>query len=289
MTENMKTPESSPATNGTERTPPLNAREEWSEFLKTALIAVLLAMVIRTFLYEPFNIPSSSMKPTLEIGDYLFVYKPAYGYSKHSFPFGLAPFEDRIMAEGKFPERGDVVVFFNEKTNQDYIKRVIGLPGDRVQVTEGELYLNRKKVPREIVGLKKIREGGVDQVLTEYTQTLPEGAMFSIYEQSDRHQLDNTEEFLVPEGHYFMMGDNRDNSQDSRVTQAVGFVPYKNLVGRAAFIFFSTDGSASLAEVWKWPFAIRYSRIFDPIAPVRPPAEKAGASARNGEAHAATP
>ncbi len=291
MTENMKTqapsvPQNSPE-NNKEQTPPLNAREEWSEFMKTALIAVLLAMVIRTFLFEPFNIPSSSMKPTLEIGDYLFVYKPAYGFSKHSFPLGLAPVEDRIMADGKVPVRGDVVVFFNEKTNQDYIKRVIGLPGDRVQVTDGELYLNRKKVPREIVGLKKVHEGSIDQVLTEYTQTLPEGAMFSIYEESDNRPLDNTEEFLVPEGHYFMMGDNRDNSQDSRVLEAVGFVPYKNLVGRASFIFFSTDGSASLAEVWKWPFAIRYSRIFDPIAPVRPPESKKVAHA--GEAHAATP
>ena len=290
MTENMKTQDQAKEQTK-EHTPPLSAREEWSEFLKTALIAVLLAMVIRTFLYEPFNIPSSSMKPTLEIGDYLFVYKPAYGFSKHSFPLGIAPVEERIMADGKVPERGDVVVFFNEKTNQDYIKRVIGLPGDRVQVTDGELYLNRKKVPREIVGLKKVREGHIDQVLTEYTQTLPEGAMFSIYEESDNRPLDNTEEFLVPEGHYFMMGDNRDNSQDSRVMEAVGFVPYKNLVGRASFIFFSTDGSAGLAEVWKWPFAIRYSRIFDPIAPVRPPESKKESekTAHAGEAHAANP
>ncbi len=284
----MRTPPSAPQDHD-KNPPPLNAREEWAEFLKTAFIAVLLAMLIRTFLYEPFNIPSSSMKPTLEIGDYLFVYKPAYGFSKHSFPFGLAPIEGRMMAEDKLPQRGDVVVFFNAKTNQDYIKRVIGLPGDRVQVTDGELYLNRKKVTREIIGLKKVREGSIEQVLTEYTQTLPEGAMFSIYEESDNRPLDNTEEFLVPEGHYFMMGDNRDNSQDSRVMAAVGFVPYENLIGRASFIFFSTDGSASLAEVWKWPFAVRYDRIFDTIAPVRPPAGKATAKAMSMEAHAATP
>lgn len=268
--------------------PPLTAREEWSEFMKTALIAVVLAMLIRTFLYEPFHIPSSSMKPTLEIGDYLFVSKPAYGFSNHSFPLGLQLFEGRVMAKDRLPLRGDVVVFFNEKTKQDYIKRVIGLPGDRVQVKHGELYLNGEKVLREVVGLKKIREGYTDVVLTEYTQTLPEGAMFSIYEQSDRQPLDDTEEYHVPEGHYFMMGDNRDHSQDSRVLDAVGYVPFENIIGRASFIFFSTDGSASLAEVWKWPFAVRYGRIFDRIAPVRPPQEKT-AQKLTREAQAAKP
>ncbi|HEY0900926.1 MAG TPA: signal peptidase I [Micavibrio sp.] len=287
----MKTPEPiNPET--ADQPAPLNAREEWTEFMKTALIAVVLAMLIRTFLYEPFNIPSSSMKPTLEIGDYLFVSKPAYGFSKHSFPLGLGLFEGRVMADGKVPQRGDVVVFYNDKTGQDYIKRVIGLPGDRVQVNDGQLYLNRQKVPREIIGLKKVREGDFEQVLTEYTQTLPEGAMFSIYEESDSRPLDNTEEFLVPAGHYFMMGDNRDNSQDSRVQSAVGFVPYDNLIGRASFIFFSTDGSAGLAEVWKWPFAIRYGRIFDSIDPVRPPQTPASEKTTQGltrDAHAAAP
>lgn len=268
-----------------EKSPPLNAREEWAEFLKTAFIAVLLAMVIRTSLFEPFNIPSGSMKPTLEVGDYLFVYKPAYGYSRHSFPFSLAPIEGRVMNEGREPQRGDVVVFkLPSNTSIDYIKRVIGLPGDTIQVIDGRLYLNRKVVPRETIGLKEVEEGGATRVMNEYIQTLPEGAMFSIYEESDNGPLDNTEEFVVPPGHYFMMGDNRDNSQDSRVQNVVGYVPYENLVGRASFIFFSTNGSANLGEIWKWPGTIRYNRIFNTIAPVRPPKDSPVK-----ESHAATP
>lgn len=298
MTENMKKDAAAPESNP-EKAPPLNAREEWTEFLKTAFIAVILALVIRTFLYEPFNIPSSSMKPTLEIGDYLFVYKPAYGYSRYSFPFGMAPIEGRVMDEGKLPQRGDVVVFFNEHANVNFIKRVIGLPGDTIQVIDGQLYLNRKLVPRETVGLKEVEEGGQKTVLNQYIQTLPEGAMFNIYEESDNGPLDNTEEYVVPPEHYFMMGDNRDNSQDSRVQSAVGHVPLANIVGRASFIFFSTNGKAGLAEFWKWPWAIRYGRIFDDVEPIRPPAEEKKAEEKAREktsgtslvkdAHAATP
>lgn len=252
--------------------PPLNAREEWMDFLKTAFIAVLLALLIRTFFLEPFNIPSGSMKPTLEVGDYLFVHKPAYGYSRHSFPFSLAPIDGRLMAEGRTPQRGDVVVFkLPTNTRIDYIKRLIGMPGDAIQVIDGEVYLNRKKLPREPVGLKKINEGGMTRVVHEYIQTLPEGAMFHIYEEADNKPLDNTEEFVVPPGHYFMMGDNRDNSQDSRVLNMVGYVPVENFVGRASFIFFSTNGSASIGEIWKWPTTIRYGRLFQGIAPLRPP------------------
>lgn len=283
MNENMKTDNQSAATppvlpssplstpvvstDAEEHQIPMNAREEWTEFLKTAFIAVLLALVIRTFLFEPFNIPSGSMKPTLQVGDYLFVYKPAYGYSRHSFPLGLAPIEGRIMADNKEPRRGDIVVFLNEKTHQDYIKRIIGMPGDTVQVVDGQLYLNRKLVPREPVGLKKVEEG----TLMEYIQTLPDGTMFSIYEESDNEMLDSTEEFVVPPGHYFMMGDNRDNSQDSRVMNAVGYVPLENFIGRASFIFFSTNGYANIAEIWKWPWSIRYDRLFHSVTPVRPP------------------
>jgi len=220
---------------------PLNAKEEAAEFFKTALIAVVLAVIIRSILFEPFNIPSGSMKPTLLVGDYLFVQKQAYGYSRYSFPFGIAPIEGRIFE--KDPKRGDVVVF-KLPTNPriDYIKRLIGMPGDTVQVRRGRLYLNGEEVEREAVGYKKFDDEYLGEVtMMEYIQTLPDGTMFSIFEESDDEPLDNTPIFTVPEGHYFFMGDNRDNSQDSRVSHAVGFVPLENFVGRADFIFFSTN------------------------------------------------
>ena len=254
---------------------PLTAREEWSEFFKTALIAVILAMIIRTFLYEPFNIPSGSMKPTLEIGDYLFVYKPAYGYSRHSFPFGMAPIEGRVWTRGKMPQRGDVIVFkLPTNPRVDYIKRIVALPGETVQVMDGRLYINRILVPRVMIGLKRIQEKiGIYTTITEYEETLPGGIKHRIYEEDDAMNLDNTKEFLVPEKHYFVMGDNRDNSQDSRVQALVGYVPVENIVGKADFLFFSTNGSANLVEFWKWPKTIRYKRLFMDIKPTRPAQE----------------
>lgn len=254
--------------------PPLNAREEWFEFLKTAAVAIVLALMIRTFFLEPFNIPSGSMKPTLEVGDYLFVYKPAYGFSRYSFPFGLAPIEERIWTRGHMPERGDVIVFkLPTNPSIDYIKRIVALPGETVQVKGGILYINRRAVRREPVGLRRIEEEGIPATVMEYIETLPGDVMHHIYEESDSRPLDNTQEFTVPEGHYFAMGDNRDNSQDSRVQNLVGFIPFRNIVGRASFIFFSTNGSAHAFEVWKWPWTVRYSRLFRGIEPVRPPAE----------------
>ena len=246
---------------------------EMGEFFKTAIIAILMASAIRTFLYEPFNIPSGSMLPTLEVGDYLFVSKPAYGYSRYSFPFGLASFKGRHFEEK--PKRGDVVVFkLPSNTSVDFIKRLVGLPGDVIQVRRGRLYINRKLVEREPVGLHNSKGPyGQHTAMMEYIETLPGGIMHRIYEESDNGELDNTEEFTVPEGHYFMMGDNRDNSQDSRVTSLVGFVPFDNLVGRADILFFSIDESASLFQPWKWPMDIRYSRILDRIGPVRPDKE----------------
>lgn len=239
-------------------------------FFKTAFVAILLAIVIRTFLFEPFNIPSGSMKPTLLVGDYLFVNKFTYGYSKHSFPFSMAPFEGRQF--GGELQRGDIVVFkLPTNTRIDYIKRVIGLPGDRIQVIDGRLYINRERVEREVVGLKRVAEGyGEPVTMMEYIETLPGGTIHSIYEESDDEDLDNTNEYLVPEGHYFMMGDNRDNSQDSRVTSLVGYVPYDNIVGRAQFLFFSIDAmEASWLKPWTWPGAIRWERIFDDLTPIR--------------------
>jgi signal peptidase I len=249
---------------------PMGARGEMGEFFKTAIIAVLLALTIRTFLYEPFNIPSGSMMPTLEIGDYLFVSKPAYGYSKYSFPFGIVNYEGREF--GNLPQRGDVAVFkLPTNTSIDYIKRIVGLPGDKIQVINGRLHINGKMVERETIGLKRVDKGfGPEETMTEYIETLPGGAMHRIYEESDNAGLDNTGIYTVPENHYFMMGDNRDNSQDSRVQDLVGFVPLDNIVGRADFLFFSVNEDASLFKPWRWPFDIRYSRIFDGINPVRP-------------------
>lgn len=255
---------------GVERAPMLD-KEEISEFAKTAIIAVLLALLIRTFLYEPFNIPSGSMLPTLKVGDYLFVSKPAYGYSRHSFPFGLASFEGR-MSEDE-PKRGDVVVFkLPTNPSVDYIKRLIGMPGDTVQVKRGRLYLNGKIVEREPVGLIQSDDSGdyKDYTLMEYIETLPGGILHRIYEESDNERLDNTKLFTVPDGHYFMMGDNRDNSQDSRVQNLVGFVPFENFVGRADILFFSVDGSATLFNPLSWFSTIRFNRILDKIGPVRP-------------------
>lgn len=252
----------------------LPAQEEKSEFFKTAIIAVLLALAIRTFLFEPFSIPSGSMKPTLQIGDYLFVNKYVYGYSKHSFPFSLAPFEGREF--GKMPERGDIVVFkLPTNTGIDYIKRIVGLPGDRIQMRNGRLHINGAIVEREPVGLRSVAEGrGKPIQMMEYLETLPGGTIHQILETTDRGDLDNTDEYVVPAGHVFTMGDNRDNSQDSRVASLVGYVPIENIVGRAEFLFFSIDtGKASWIKPWTWPGAIRWERLFDGLAPVRPAAE----------------
>lgn len=240
-------------------------KEEWGDFAKTASAAILLALLIRTFLFEPFNIPSGSMIPTLLVGDYLFVSKYEYGYSRYSFPFGLGGFEGRIMASE--PNRGDVIVFkLPTDPSIDYIKRVVGMPGDNIQVTNGRLYINGDVVPREFVETQSYdSEDGSKITVTEYVETLPNGVTHKIFEEGDNMALDNTPVFTVPEGHYFMMGDNRDNSRDSRVQDLVGYVPFDHLVGRAEFLFFSTNGFASLFEPWAWPWTIRYDRLFDKI------------------------
>ena len=236
--------------------------ESWGELAKTVIYAGLIAIVIRTFLFQPFNIPSGSMENTLLIGDYLFVEKFAYGYSRYTFPFGGWPFgkymDGRLM--GRDPQRGDVVVFkFPRDNSTDFIKRVIGLPGDHIQMKSDVLYLNGKPVPRERVGDYVGDLDGQGGHWTQWRETLPGGKSYVVLDKYTDGPMDNTEEFVVPAGHYFMMGDNRDNSSDSR--EDVGYVPAENLEGRALFRFFSTDGSAHFWEVWKWPFAVRYSRI----------------------------
>jgi len=232
------------------------------ETLKTIVYAVLIAIFVRTFAYEPFTIPSGSMLPTLLVGDYLFVSKFTYGYSRHSLPFSPGLFDGRIPA-GE-PERGDVVVFKLPRDGKtDYIKRVIGLPGDRVQVVEGRLYINDQLVEREAVGEVKTAGGFVRA--TEYVETLPGGRKHLIWEESDRDSLDNTQVYVVPDGHFFAMGDNRDSSQDSRVLRAVGYVPMENIVGRAEVLFFSLQEDSSILAVWDWPESIRWGRIFDGI------------------------
>ena len=242
--------------------------------IKVIIEALLIAFVIRTFFFQPFNIPSGSMIPTLRIGDYLFVNKLSYGYGAYSFNFSLnafgtdlfkfgpVPIEGRIL--GDEPERGDVVVFKLPTDNEtDYIKRVIGLPGDRIQVADGIVYINGEPIPRErIDDFAEYNEAGNGQQIQQYRETLPNGRSYIVHDMTPDSVGDNTQEYLVPPGHFFMMGDNRDNSTDSRFLGQVGYVPYENLVGKATLIFFSHRPSYTFVEVWRWAAAIRWNRLF---------------------------
>jgi signal peptidase I len=230
------------------------------ENIKVIIQALILAMVIRTVFFQPFTIPSGSMMPTLLVGDYIFVNKFAYGYSKYSLPFSPNLFSGRIF--GSEPKRGDIVVFrFPPNPDIDYIKRCVGLPGDHIQVTDGVLYVNGKPVPKVADGTftsdYKLDPG---EDVPVFRETLDNGKSYDTLDQSPVSRGDNTREFIVPEGHYFMMGDNRDNSLDSRFD--VGFVPAENLVGRASVIFFSLGNDTSFREIWKWPTNMRWDRLF---------------------------
>jgi len=246
-------------------TPARRKTSSLADNAKTFVYAILIALAIRTIAFEPFNIPSGSMKPTLLIGDYLFVSKYSYGYSRYSLPFGLPLIPGRILVTA--PKRGDVAVFkYPPDRTTDYIKRIIGLPGDTIQMKQGRLYINGQLVPRENPHEYADQDAGGQVVkMTEYTETLPNGVKHPILELGDSGPLDDTPVYTVPPGHYFCMGDNRDNSADSRILSGVGYVPLENFVGRAEFIFFSTDGTAALWEFWKWPTAIRYGRLFEAV------------------------
>tara|TARA_Y100001970_G_scaffold188898_1_gene229749 strand:- start:2922 stop:3650 length:729 start_codon:yes stop_codon:yes gene_type:complete len=230
--------------------------------LKSITIAVFIALVIRSFIAEPYNIPSGSMKPNLLVGDFIFVSKWSYGYSRHSLPFSIPIIPKKILS--KYPKRGDIVVFKTPQDNRtDYIKRVIGLPGDKIKLSNGQIELNGDIIPSKRLNdfidndnntsIKRVRK------YLEYHEDLN----FEIIDIMDNGIADNTKLFDVPDGYFFVMGDNRDNSQDSRF-QTVGFIPIENLVGKARFIFFSLENSRFL-QIWKWPKSIRGKRIFKTI------------------------
>ncbi len=238
--------------------------EPYREIIVVVVQALALAILVRIFLFQPFNIPSGSMKPTLLVGDYLFVSKYSYGYSKYSFPLVSSYLFDGRIWEGK-PKRGDVAVFRKPTdVNIDYIKRVIGLPGDKVQMKEGQLYINGKAVPKIKTGTFFDTDKNYNDLAVSYEETLPNGVKYTVLDRGAQHQ-DNTREYTVPEGHYFMMGDNRDNSTDSRYLSEVGMVPLENFVGRAEVIFFSSTEKANIWEFWTWPFTTRWSRIFNGV------------------------
>ncbi len=240
-----------------------SAASETGEIFKTIVFALLIAMVLRIFLFQPFTIPSASMEPNLYEGDYIVVSKWSYGFSKHSIPFSPPLFDGRIM--GSAPKRGDIVVFKLPRDNKtDFIKRVIGLPGDRIQMIANKLYINDRPVQDVVVSEQEINDIFGPRPVTEVRETLPEGKSFMTQDFGPGNDLDDTPVYEVPAGHYFMMGDNRDNSIDSRVEQSsgVGMVPAENLVGKAQIILFSWKPGSSFVKPWTW-LNVRLDRFFN--------------------------
>tara|TARA_Y100001970_G_C14220731_1_gene852504 strand:- start:246 stop:974 length:729 start_codon:yes stop_codon:yes gene_type:complete len=233
--------------------------------LKTLIYALIIALIIRSLFFQPFYIPSSSMEPNLLIGDRIFVSKYAYGYSKHSLPFSPAIFDSRIFS--KTPERGDVIVFKTPADNRtDYIKRLIGIPGDKIQIIDANLYINEKKVEKKILYKNsKVYCGDNLMNVDFYEETLPDGKKYEVVYRKNGTMI-NTDLFTVPENHYFFMGDNRDCSKDSRYLSSVGYVKFDNLVGKANIIFFSNNAKiGSIFKIWKWHESIRFNRTFNKI------------------------
>ena len=237
----------------------------FSENIKTLFFALIIALIIRSLILQPFYIPSSSMEPTLLVGDRLFVTKYSYGYSKHSFPFSPPVFNNRVFFSE--PKRGDVVVFKTPSDNRtDYIKRLIGLPGDKIQFIDSNLYLNNNEIFKTMASKKALIYCG-DKLIDVYTfeENLPNGRKFqTVYLKNFTFQ--NSDVFQVPDDHYFFLGDNRDCSKDSRFLTSVGYVHKDNLVGKAQFIFFSSDKKqGSIFSFWKWKKTLRMSRFFKKI------------------------
>lgn len=250
---------------------PQRQGESLFQMVRSFVSVVLLVLVVRTFLYEPFNIPSGSMIPTLQVGDYLWVSKYSYGYSRYSFPLSPHLFDGRIW--GAEPHRGDVAVFrFTKDTSIDYVKRIIGLPGDHVQVREGQLYLNGAPVPCVPQGgYTEVDENHLQTEGRECRETLPGSAgaapvTHGVLRFTNEGMQNDTPEYVVPPGYFFAMGDNRDHSADSRFmgegSEDLGFVPMENLVGRAGMIFFSVDSTHPFWQFWTWPTEIRWARLF---------------------------
>jgi len=230
--------------------------------IKTIFYALIIALIIRSFLFQPFYIPSSSMEPNLLIGDRLFVSKYTYGYSRHSLPFSPKIYNNRIL--GKTPKRGDVIVFKTPADNRtDYIKRLIGLPGDSLQFINGDIYLNDNQILKTKINKQiKINCGNSTLYTQAFEEKLPNGIRYTaVYDKNNSFQ--NSDKFTVPKDHYFFLGDNRDCSKDSRYLGSVGYVHKDNLVGKARIIFFSSDRKiGSVLKFWKWNKILRFDRFF---------------------------
>ena len=230
--------------------------------IKTLIYALIIAIIVRSLLVQPFFIPSSSMELNLLVGDRLFVTKYSYGYSKHSFPFSPPIFKNRIFES--IPDRGDIVVFKTPADNRtDYIKRLIGLPGDTIQFIDGNLYINNNQILKTLISNNENLYCGDQQInVSTFEEKLPNNKSYIASYRNDISFV-NSDKYIVPENHYFFLGDNRDCSKDSRFLSEVGYVHRDNLVGKAQILFFSSNSrEGSMFQIWKWPTIIRYDRFF---------------------------